>query len=224
MPGRKKFNRFRVEKPTPNILAKYALVYEAEKLYRQPDTYMSLSSANLFDNDHPLVFDLGSGRGEFLLRQAEMAPNKNFVGIDLHWKSIYDSVNKLNEVALPNLKFVRADLRWIFNIVPDLTVETVYLLFPAPVMKKRYRNRDVVTADFLRQVHRILQKGGTFHFVTDSQPFYEKKQQLLADLNLFPTVKQATSYEGGQTRYQQYWEGFDVLSWRADYQKWSAEN
>ena len=219
MAGRKKFNRFQVPTPNPAQIARYALVYRAEDLYHRADTVQPLSSEAVFGNSKPLILDLGSGRGEFIVGQAQAEPDKNFVGIDLHWKSIYDSINKVSKLALTNLKFVRADLRWILNIVPDLSVEAAFLLFPAPVMKMRYLRKDVLTAPFLCQLHRVLISGGHFHFVTDSEAYFAKKQQLVEHSNLFILQEQRASYEGGHTRYQQYWESFGIQSWRAEYLK-----
>ena len=65
----------------------------------------------------------------------------------------------------------------------------------------------------------MLIPGGRFHFVTDSEAYFEKKQALISKLGLFSLQEQIASFEGGRTRYQQYWEAFDVLSWRADYVK-----
>lgn len=217
MTGRKKFNRFRVVKPTAEQQAQYLSVYRSLDLYQNAAQCEPLSSPATFGNDLPFMLDLGSGRGEFIVNQAQAQPDKNWVGIDFHWKSIYDSINKVSELALPNVKFVRADLRWILQVVPKAAVETVFLLFPAPVMQKRYLRKDVFTAAFVEQLHRILRSQGQFHFVTDSEAYFAKKQQLMAERKLFKLQSQQTTFEGGQTRYQHYWESLGVRSWRAEY-------
>ena len=216
---RRKFNRFRVEKPAPELLARYLQVYPTEPLARRPQTCRPLSSPELFGNQQPLVLDLGCGRGEFVVAQAQQQPQINFVGVDIHWKSLYASVNRVAQQALPNVKFVRGDLRWLLNVIPSESIYGIYLLFPAPVMKKRYLNRDVLVEQFCHSLERILEPGGRFHFVTDSRPYFEAKVDLLQRVTHLVLQTQSTDFEGGITRYQKYWENFQEASWRAEFLK-----
>ena len=220
--SRKKLNRFKITPPESKALAAYLITYTSKDLYLQPETLPPISSQQIFGNNHPLILDLGCGRGEFAVDQAQRYPEKNFVGIDTHQKSIFDSVNKAHSAALDNLKFVRANLRWVLNLVPNSSVEVVYLLFPAPVMKKRYRQKDVFTEAFAQQVHRLLMFDGLFHFVTDSEPYFQKKTALVAQLGLFSAQSVEKSLEGGITRYQRFWEGFQEVSHRVAYIKSNA--
>ena len=40
-------------------------------------------NSNFFKNEHPLILELGCGKGEYSIGLAEKHPNKNFVGIDI---------------------------------------------------------------------------------------------------------------------------------------------
>ena len=37
----------------------------------------------VFHNDHPIVLELGCGRGEYTVGMAQRYPDKNFIGIDI---------------------------------------------------------------------------------------------------------------------------------------------
>lgn len=217
--SRKKLNRFKITPPKPEALERYLITYTSKDLYLRSDTLPPISSQYIFNNNDPLILDLGCGRGEFAVDQAQKYPEKNFIGIDTHQKSIYDSVNKVYAAGLNNLKFVRANLRWVLHLVPDSSIETVYLLFPAPVLKKRYRQKDVFTETFIQQVCRLLVPNGVFHFVTDSEPYFKKKTELTAQMGLFSAQSMEKSIEGGITRYQRFWEGFQEASHRVAYTK-----
>ncbi len=219
MTGRRKLNRFRVTIPEQAIIDRYMLSYLSRNLYYRPETERPISSSGIFGNEQPLILDLGCGRGEFIIAQAQRFPAINFVGIDSHRKSLYDAVNKLSQQALKNLKFIHADLRWVLGIVPDGSVEEAFLLFPAPLMKKRYIKKDVLTASFIRHIHRILKDGGRFHFVTDIAAYFEVKLALINDLDLLSPASVVSSFEGGITRYQKLWEDYEEPSLRIEYVK-----
>ena len=219
MAGRKKFNRFKVKMPQQSVLERYLLAFPAETLHFQPQTLPSINAVALFDNDRPLQVDLGCGRGEFVISQALRYPDINFAGIDSHRKSIYACLNLAAQHKVENVKFIHGDLRWVLGKVTDESVAVAYLLFPAPVLKKKYRQRDVVNVLFVSHIHRMLEMGGRFHLVTDSVAYFRAKRRLIKDMGLLDEVQIRARMEGGITRYQQFWEQFDETTWRAEYVK-----
>ncbi len=38
---------------------------------------------NIFKNDHPIVLELGCGKGEYTVALGQKFPDKNFIGIDI---------------------------------------------------------------------------------------------------------------------------------------------
>lgn len=36
-----------------------------------------------FKNDHPIVLELGCGKGEYTVGLGKLFPNKNFIGVDI---------------------------------------------------------------------------------------------------------------------------------------------
>ena len=114
---RLKLKRFKVKEPTPDALARYFHEYDPKDLYYRPETVPPVAA--LFERDQPLALDLGCGRGEYLIRQAVERPDTNFAGIDLHLKSLKDGVNRAHAAGLDNVKFIKADLRLVFNVVAD---------------------------------------------------------------------------------------------------------
>ena len=41
-----------------------------------------------FENDNPIVLELGCGKGEYTIGLAKMCPEKNFIGIDKRRKNL----------------------------------------------------------------------------------------------------------------------------------------
>ncbi|MBN1681885.1 MAG: methyltransferase domain-containing protein [Anaerolineae bacterium] len=211
---RLRFKRFKVTEPPPGVLAHYLRVYTNKDLHFNPHALAPLSAESLFGNSRPMVFDLGCGRGEFLLDQAAQHPDNNFVGFDVHWKSLWYAINKTNAAGLDNIRFVRADLRITLFKVPDQTAEQVYMLFPPPVMKHSKRKKDLLTTATIAHIDRLLIKGGLFHFVTDSPDYFDHKHAAIRDAGTFSWMTTSRDLEGGITRFQQLWESLGIESYR----------
>jgi tRNA (guanine-N7-)-methyltransferase len=217
--SRLKLKRFRVKPPPPETLARYLRVYEPRDLYHRPQTLPPITSATLFGNDRPLVLDLGCGRGEFVVAQAVQRPDENFAGLDWHLKSVWDAVNRAQLAGLDNVRFLKTDFRLAMPLVPNQSVREAYMLFPPPVLAHKRRSGDLLTHAMLRQIHRVLAADGLFHFVTDQPAYFELKQALMEQSGLFTILVASQAIEGGLTRYQQFWERFQIESRRLECRK-----
>jgi tRNA (guanine-N7-)-methyltransferase len=217
---RLKLKRFKVTEPAADALARYYRVYDPKDLYYRPATVPPITSAALFTNDHPLALDLGCGRGEFVVQQAASRPAVNFVGIDLHIKSLWDAVNRAEQAKLANTRFIKADLRLVLNIVPDESVSEVTMLFPPTAsINAPKRKSDPLPETTLRAIHRVLEPGAPFHFVSDHAEYFAWKRRMIESSGLFEIVSLQRRFEGGQTRFQRIWENFEFESLRLECRK-----
>jgi tRNA (guanine-N7-)-methyltransferase len=221
---RLKLKRFKVKKPSAESLATYYRVYNPKDLYYRPATVTPVTSAALFGNDHPLALDLGCGRGEFVVGQAIDHPDVNFVGIDRHIKSLWDGVNRAESAELANVRFIKADVRLIFNIVPDESVSEITMLFPptASIIAAK-RKSDPLPEGVLLEIHRALEPRAAFHFVSDHADYFAWKETMIAESGLFEIVLVQRGFEGGRTRFQRIWEEFQVESRRLECRKRSGD-
>lgn len=199
----------KVEAPDEATERKYLLWLPRERLYHEPEELPRITSRSLFANDAPLEIEAGCGTGEFLCAQAESRPGTNFVGVDLHVKSLHRAVSQASERGLENIVFARGD----FNMIPALlqpeSLRAIYVLFPDPGMKKRQQKNRVFSERFLREAHRALEPGGRVFAMTDHEEYFKQM------LNL---SRQAEGWEWGsgeelsaeqmtRTRFQSLWEG-----------------
>jgi len=211
---RLKLKRFRVRQPRPEALARYLRVYASEDLYRQPEGLPSLSARELFGRDGLLALDLGSGRGEYLVAQAQARPARLFVGIEIHWKSVWDAVNRADAAGLENVRFIRADVRRVLAKVPDESVDEVTVLFPPPALVRKRRGQDLLSEAVIEHLARVMVDGAPLRFVTDHPDFFAHKIALIRSGGCFEEVTLAQDFEGGLTRFQQFWESRAVPSLR----------
>ena len=214
---RLKLQRFRARPPAPSVMAHYVRDYDGRALHYRPETQPPVTADALFGppaDGSPFVIDLGCGRGEFIVQQAEVRPAEWFVGFDWHRKSIWDAVTRASRAGIDNVRFVRADFRQTLELVPDAVASEVFMLFPPPTVAYKQRKADPLTDATLRMIHRVMQPGTTFHFVTDHPDYFEIKRALIADSGLFAVETVSQALESGQTRFQQFWERFDIASRR----------
>src|SRR6266851_8345027 len=71
--------------------------------------FAPLDLSELFGNDHPVVLEIGSGKGRFLISGATEQPENNFIGVEksLHYyRVIRDRVAKR---GLPNVRVINHD-------------------------------------------------------------------------------------------------------------------
>lgn len=213
------FNRFKVNEPPAAALERYITHYINRDLYDSPDTLPALSPQVIFEDSAPMVVEFGSGRGDFLIAEAQANPDVNYLGFDLHWKSLWDCVNKVSAIDLKNIHFVRADIRRVLFKIPDACVLEAMMLFPPPIMKQNRIDRDILSRDIFDHIHRILIDGASFHFVTDDPDYFDKKIAMIDGSGWFERKFTSRQIEGGITAFQRRWERYGTESLRVEYIK-----
>jgi tRNA (guanine-N(7)-)-methyltransferase len=218
--SRRALDRFSVRQPSEDALRHYYRLYDGATLHHAPSALPEITSASLFGNAHPLALDLGCGRGEFLIDQATRHPERNYVGLDHQRKYLYDAVNHAEPLNLPNLLFLHGDLRQMLVRIPPASVAALYLLFPPPVVRRKYLRKDVLTPHVIAHLGRILVPGGRLTFVTDHRVYFKEKRALLTEH--FECLATCEGIEGGITWFQRVWESHGLPSLRAEFRNASA--
>jgi tRNA (guanine-N7-)-methyltransferase len=213
------FNRFKVDEPPAAALERYITHYVNLDLYERPDSLPPISPDVIFGDSAPMVVEFGCGRGDFLIAEAEANPDINYLGFDLHWKSLWDCVNKVSAENRSNIHFVRADIRRALFKIPDACVREAMMLFPPPIMKQNRIDREILSQDVFEHIHRILIDGASFHFVTDDPDYFDKKVSMIDGSGWFEKVSTSQQIEGGITAFQRRWERYGTESLRVEFTK-----
>lgn len=135
----------------------------------------------IFGRVAPLEIEVGSGKGLFLASAAAAHPQRNYLGIEVVRKYARLAATRLARREFANAIVVHGDgLRLFHEMLPDRVAAAVHVYFPDPWWKKRHHKRRVMNEAFLRDVERTLQPGGSLHFWTDVQEYFQATLELIA--------------------------------------------
>ena len=66
-----------------------------------------------FKNDHPIVLELGCGKGEYTVGLGKLFPNKNFIGVDIKGARMWTGAKESLEAGMSNVAFLRTSIELI---------------------------------------------------------------------------------------------------------------
>jgi tRNA (guanine-N7-)-methyltransferase len=136
--------------------------------------FVLLDLPALFGNTNPVILEIGSGKGRFLISTATERPDMNLLGIEksLHYhRVIRDRVAKRR---LTNVSLINHDAFLVMQkMLPDASIAEIHIYFPDPWPRKREQKRRIIRPDALQEMRRVLVAGGSGIFVTDHRDYFE---------------------------------------------------
>lgn len=134
---------------------------------------------DFFGNKNPIHLELGTGRGEFIIKMAETYPNVNFIGLELVDSQLVNAVNKLHSKKLPNLKLINADARQIDEFFGK-EIDTIYLTFSEPWPKKIDEKKRFTHESYLKLYDKIFKKNKHIILKTDNKGLFAYSLETLS--------------------------------------------
>ncbi|MCX6304811.1 MAG: tRNA (guanosine(46)-N7)-methyltransferase TrmB [Bacteroidetes bacterium] len=166
-------------------------------------------SKDFFNNDHPIILELGCGKGEYTVGLADKYPLSNFIGIDWKGARLWRGSKTVSEQALKNVGFVRAMVDHVEQIFAPSEIAEIWITFPDPQVKKeRLRLTSPV---FLAKYKNILTQGGIIHLKTDDHFLYTYTLDVIKSQNHHLISCTEDLYQSGTTD--------DVVSIQTYYEK-----
>ena len=152
--------------------------------------------------------EIGSGKGEFILRMAEKFPDRSFVGIEKSVTCAGIALKKLVEAEIPNAKLLYRDGADVIKLLKKNSVNIIYLNFSDPWPKKRHYKRRLTYSNFLSEYKRILKKDGLIIFKTDNSDLFAYSLESFKEAGL-KVVSVDENYDGldpndAQTEYEEF--------------------
>lgn len=126
----------------------------------------------MFGNDHPIVLELGCGKGDYTIALAERHPEINYIGVDIKGARLWKGAKYATENALPNVAFLRTRIEFIEAFFGPGEVSEIWLTFSDPQLRGSENSR-LSSPLFLERYRKFLKPGGIVHLKTDSRFLYE---------------------------------------------------
>ena len=164
-----------------------------------------------FRNNHPIVLELGCGRGEYAVGLARRYPECNFIGVDIKGARMWTGATEALHEGLTNVAFLRTNIEIIDRFFAPGEVQEIWLTFSDPQMKKATKR--LTSTYFLQRYRRFLVDGGLIHLKTDSN-FLFTYTRFVAEVNHLPVEACTEDLYGDEqssidlsirTYYEQQW-------------------
>lgn len=124
---------------------------------------------SFFNNDNPIVLELGCGKGEYTIGLAKLDRSRNFIGIDIKGARLWRGAKTALEENLGNVAFVRTQIELIDLIFAENEVDEIWITFPDPQLKYKRTKHRLTNKVFLDKYKFILKDKGAINLKTDSE-------------------------------------------------------
>nr|WP_314802337.1 tRNA (guanosine(46)-N7)-methyltransferase TrmB [uncultured Capnocytophaga sp.] len=162
--GKNKLKRFRENETFTNVLQP-----SREEILSGNFPLKGKWASDFFQNENPIVLELGCGKGEYTVNLAQQYPQKNFIGVDIKGARFWRGAKTALEEKVPNAAFLRCQIELIDMIFASNEVAEIWITFPDPQIKYKRTKHRLTNADFLEKYKKILAPEGLIHLKTDSE-------------------------------------------------------
>ncbi len=125
-----------------------------------------LDLAALF-GPRPVWLEVGFGGGEHMVHQAALHSEVGIIGCEPYINGVAMLLGKLRAADVHNVRIHPGDVRDLFDVLPDASLDKAFVLYPDPWPKKRHHRRRFVTPDYLGPLARAMKPGAELRIATD---------------------------------------------------------
>ena len=159
----------------------------------------------------PLWLEVGFGSGEHALAQITAYPEVAYIACEVFENGICSLLSRLvpdggeaDAPLPPNLRLWDGDARTLLRLLPDASLDALFLLFPDPWPKGRHAKRRFVHPSLLPLIARVLRPGAEWRIASDDPTNQQWITEVLAAQSLFITPPPGTTRPRGwpPTRYE----------------------
>jgi tRNA (guanine-N7-)-methyltransferase len=149
------FGRKRARKPSPR----------GERLWREVLPIVAVNPTALPAGTRWL--EIGFGGAEHLLWQAQTHPEVAMIGCEPFEDGVIKALSGIEERGLRNVQLYPDDARDLLRVLPDGSLDRVFILFPDPWPKRKHAKRRLVCASTLDLLARVMVPGAQLRVGTD---------------------------------------------------------
>lgn len=144
----------------------------------------------IFNNDNPVILEIGFGMGISLAQMAKDNPNLNYLGIEVHKPGVGSCINLCANENLTNIRLICHDaIEVLHNCIKDQSISGLQVFFPDPWMKKKHHKRRIIQPHFLQLILPKLKNNAFIHLATDWQNYAEHMLEVMQNQNYSNQLK-----------------------------------
>ncbi len=137
----------------------------------------------------PLHLDIGSARGTFLLKLAQIQKNWNYLGLEIRKPLVEAAKKEVEKNNLENISFLFCNANvslngWLPSLQKGL-LQRVSIQFPDPWFKRRHRKRRVMQPELLISLAHAMKPGSELFVQTDILSLMEYMNKIIDLSNCF---------------------------------------
>jgi len=140
-----------------------------------------------FGRTAPLCLEIGPGNGDFLTELAVRNPDVDHVGVEIRYKRVVLTANRLRKVGATNAVVCRYHAAYLDDLFAPGTLSTIWVNHPDPWPKGRHDKNRLIARWFLEDVVRLLRPGGVFRLKSDFRPNVDRAIEVADGLPLAVT-------------------------------------
>ncbi|WP_422074244.1 tRNA (guanine(46)-N(7))-methyltransferase TrmB [Tranquillimonas rosea] len=115
----------------------------------------------------PVWLEIGFGGGEHMVHQAAANPDAGIIGCEPYINGVAMLLSKIRKADVGNVAIHPGDVRDLFDVLPEGSIDRAFLLYPDPWPKKKHHRRRFVTPEHLEPLSRVLRPGAELRVATD---------------------------------------------------------
>ena len=167
---RQKKRRFEENKLRPN------LVESGKDFY---DEIKGKWHLKVFNDQQPIVLELGCGKGEYTLGLAQAFPNRNHIGVDIKGDRLWVGSGIALREGIQNAAFLRTQIQFLEHFFKKGEIEEIWVTFPDPRPKEKDDKRRLTAPRFLAIYQNLLKPDGWLKFKTDNTELFNYTLELI---------------------------------------------
>lgn len=169
----------------------------------------AIDFAELFEQDGPVILEIGFGMGDSLAQMALDNPTNNYIGIEVHKPGVGSLLATIEEKSIQNLRVISHDaVEVLEHVIPDQSLDGIQIFFPDPWPKKRHHKRRLIQSSFVELLAKKLKTDGRLHIATDWKNYAEWIEEVISANTDFKRLPEDTPHNRPMTKFEK--RGIDL--------------
>ena len=167
----------------------------------------------LFDNNAPVIMEIGFGNGDAIWQMAQANPAENYLGVEVHLPGVGHLLLKMKQHGIRNIRIANDDaVEFLRQRVPEESLDGVRIYFPDPWPKKRHHKRRLIQPSLIELLAARMCPRALLHLATDWEPYAEHMLEVMRSADSFANLSPSGDFcpqpvWRPETKYERRGEG-----------------